>query len=84
MSIAGLRSFVAKLGASAPVGKAPPTPPHQPDVDGDGSKEFQTPHGPVTLSARELETCAQTGAKPETYAANKAAMQKARSTRSGV
>ena len=43
-----------------------------------GSKEFSTPHGPIVLSARELEGCVQAGAKPEVYAANKALQAKAR------
>lgn len=38
-------------------------------------QEFNTPNGIVTLSARELENCKQTGAKPEDYAALKALRQ---------
>jgi hypothetical protein len=37
-----------------------------------GAKTFSTPHGQVTLSARELVTCKEVGAKPEVYAVNKA------------
>lgn len=49
------------------------TPPASGDAtDADGSKEFQTPDGPVTLSASELSECQRAGAKPEVYAANKA------------
>ena len=39
-----------------------------------GEREFKTPDGVVTLSASELMACAKAGAKPEEYAANKAAM----------
>ena len=37
-----------------------------------GGRTFETPHGLITLTARELKTCKETGAKPEVYAANKA------------
>lgn len=35
-------------------------------------RTFKTPHGDVTLSSDELAACAEFGAKPATYAANKA------------
>lgn len=41
-------------------------------TENDGSKVFETKHGPVTLSARELANCKEAGADPEVYALNKA------------
>ena len=38
----------------------------------DGSKTFETPFGPVTLSAAQIEECKKLGAKPEEFAALKA------------
>jgi len=43
-----------------------------------GSKDFQTAHGIVTLSASELKACADAKATPEAYASNKAIMTAAR------
>lgn len=71
MDIAELRAHVGEQRtARAPNGKTKTPTPAQ--GAGDGSKTFQTSHGPVTVSAREIEDCAQAGAKPENYAANKA------------
>ena len=36
---------------------------------GDGSKEFVTPYGVVTLTANQLRECERSGAKPEAFAA---------------
>ena len=46
-----------------------------------GDREFVTPNGVVTLSAREIQNCEQAGAKLETYAANKAIHLKARGSK---
>ena len=47
-------------------------PPTTGSVSTDGSKEFETPHGACRLSASEIKTCADVGADPAVYAANKA------------
>lgn len=39
-----------------------------------GSRAFTTKHGPIVLSASELAECKRAGARPEVYAANKAAL----------
>lgn len=81
--IADLRDRVAKLSAAGGTRRAAPVPPRRtatlsaPGGGGD-AKEFQTPHGVVTLSARELAICTERGAKPEEYAANKALRESAR------
>lgn len=70
-----LRERVQKLsaarGGSAP--KAPTPPSARPSNGADtGEQEVSTPLGVVKLSAREIQTCKEVGAKLEDYAANKA------------
>lgn len=75
--LADMRARVKALGA----GRPPPAkidPPAGPAGGDAGSKQFSTPHGVVTLSAREIANCAELGAKVETYAANKAVHEAAR------
>jgi phage I-like protein len=68
MSLDELREHVTEAKLTAPKPAKLP----KDDGAGEGAKTFSTPHGAVTLSASELEACAETGAKPEIYAANKA------------
>ena len=76
MPIADFRDFVSDAvkskGGKVLASKA--QPPIQPGVQADGSRDFQTPHGTVTLSASELRVCEETKCNPKEYAANKAAM----------
>lgn len=76
--VAAMRDRVAKLRASRPAPAPGHTPPPAPVNDDSGSKTFETRHGTVTLSARELDNCTELGAKPEEYAANKAIRENAR------
>lgn len=85
MEIAELRAFVEELRVARgkgkpipPVGKTPAPPVPQPVAGAEQPREFATPNGVITLSARELRSCAETGAKPEEYAANKAIQLAAR------
>lgn len=77
MDLAELRSHCAEQRA-ARGGKAPtdPVPPVVGGDSADGGKEFNTPSGPVKLSARELSTCAELKVDPTVYAADKAARKK--------
>jgi phage I-like protein len=77
MDIAELRSHVADQKA-ARASKKTPTAPKSPAESG---KEFATPHGPITLSARELKFCADEKADPQVYANNKAFQIQARGGR---
>lgn len=80
--IAELRDRVAKLGsAGGGTRRSTPRPPVATSGGGSGdsgSKDFVTPNGTVTLSARELRICEEQKTKPEDYAANKAVMAAAR------
>lgn len=81
MSIGDLRVFAKKLGASRAPAEAPKPPTGSVSTGSAptaGERAIETPHGTVTLSARELRICAETGAKPEDYAANKAIHLKAK------
>jgi len=71
MPIADFRAFVASATAASS-GKPRPARAPADAARADGSQDFATPHGEVTLSASELAECARAGAKPEVYAANKA------------
>lgn len=51
---------------------------------GQGDQEFATPHGPVTLSAKQLAECAAAGAKPEVFAANLAFLNKSKRSKETV
>ncbi len=64
MPIATLRDRVKRL-AKSPPGHRPP------ELVTDG-RVIKTSRGEVTLSAREVKNCEETGAKIETYAENKA------------
>jgi hypothetical protein len=81
MPMADFRDYVADALKSAPktASKAPSTTP----IKASQGQDFVTPHGVVTLSASELESCAETGAKPEDYAANKAVRDSQRTSRGG-
>lgn len=59
-------------------GKLPeaPKPPAGGGTNAAGAKEFATPDGTVTLSARELAMCAEKNLDPNTYATSKAAREK--------
>jgi hypothetical protein len=50
---------------------AGPVPPVTPS-GGQGDQEIDTEHGPVTVTASEVRTCKEVGAKIEVYATNKA------------
>lgn len=78
MDIAELRSHVADQKAARASKKPAPTTPKSPTEDG---KEFVTPHGTITLSARELKVCADEKADPQVYANNKAFQIQARGGR---
>lgn len=71
-------ALLSARGGKLPPDIKPPTCGGGSEPPAAGSKVFETPHGPVTLSARELKTCEETGAKPEVYAANKAIQLSAR------
>lgn len=81
-----LRARVAKLsearGVKAPAGPfgVPPVPPRGAETAPEEgvAKTFIVRGRTVELSARELEACADAGAKPEIYAANKLARQASR------
>lgn len=77
MPIEKLRARLAQLKTNRSGARHEVRPPASSSPTGTG-KTFDTPHGPVELSARELQFCAEYGAKPEEVAANKAAMAKAR------
>lgn len=77
MPIADFREYVADAVRASGSKRAPKAPVAASTSSGTG-KEFQTPTGPVMLSAREIAECEQVGAKPEIYAANKALFLKAR------
>lgn len=71
MSIADFREYVAdaiKANAGKPVTPKAPTA----DAPSAGDRVFETPHGSVTLSAREIAGCTSAKADPAVYAANKA------------
>lgn len=74
--IADLRDRVAKLTA-ARGGRlnAVHSPPVGTNVDEPGGKEFATPDGPYTVSARELASLAKKKIDPATYAATRAAIR---------
>lgn len=72
---ARVASLLAARGGVMPTSPAVPTATTSPE---DGGRVVNTPHGAVTLSAREVEGCHETGAKLEDYAANKAIRAKAR------
>lgn len=76
MPIADLRAMHADA-VKAHGGKPAPVKPPA-GGGGDGSREVDTPHGLVTVSAREIKNCEDVGAKLEVYAANKALQIKAR------
>lgn len=77
MTITELRQHVADAVGSTPTRGSGPLPPTGSEDAAPGG-EFVTPHGPITLSARELANCKAAGADPATYAANKAIQMKAR------
>jgi hypothetical protein len=76
--LAELRARVATHKA-AKAGKVPNAPPAR-GSGGDG-KSFKTSHGLITLSASEIQTCEESGAKLEAYAENKAIREAARRTK---
>lgn len=71
MPIAELRAHVAEQRKAR--GGATKASKSQAPKPADG-RTFSTPFGAVTLSDDELKTCAEVGAKPEVYAAKKAAL----------
>lgn len=79
MPIAELRQHV-KEQRTARASKTPkakveikPAPSATPALEAEGEgQEFNTPHGTVTLSAREMRFCNDAKADPKVYAANKA------------
>lgn len=70
-----LRARVATLKQAK---GTPPTPPARKDEAPAGGRAFTTSQGVVTLSASEIKTCEESGAKPEAYAENKAIREAAR------
>lgn len=73
-----LRARVATLKAAK---GAPLTPPKRGEgapAGGGDSRSFTTSHGVVTLSASEIKSCEESGAKLEAYAENKAIREAAR------
>lgn len=77
MSLAELRARGAQFGIklSAPAAR-PPTPRGAGGEHEQGSKDFPTSHGVVTLSARELAMCDEMKVAPADYAAKKATQKK--------
>lgn len=64
-------ALLAARGGKLP--EAPQPPPGNASAGaGAGDLEIVTPHGTVTITAREKANCEKAGAKLETYAANKA------------
>lgn len=60
---------------------APLTPPTRKDPAAGDGRTFTTSQGVVTLSASEIKSCEESGAKPEAYAENKAIREAARRTK---
>jgi hypothetical protein len=76
-SITDLRARVAVVKKAK--GAAPPAPPTRKDeTPATGGRSITTAHGVVTLSASEIKSCEESGAKPEAYAENKAIREAAR------
>jgi phage I-like protein len=75
IKIETLRNKVAAQKAARASKKTPTAPKQNAE---DGGKQFTTPHGVVTLSARELAVCADAKADPQVYANNKAFQDHAR------
>lgn len=84
LNLEGLRAYVEDAVKANPnKGMRPwaPRPPRKGARVGAGDEvaaTFQTTHGEVELSARELRTCAELKAKPLDYATNKAIHEAAR------
>lgn len=51
---------------------------HMPPPAGGGGRTFTTSQGLITLTASEIKTCEESGAKPEAFAENKAIREAAR------
>jgi hypothetical protein len=75
-SVPDMRARVAVLKKSRGTPLAPPT--RKTGSAPAGGREFTTSHGVVTLSASEIKSCEESGAKPEAYAENKAIREAAR------
>lgn len=68
LSVDDLEKMVAPFRGKPPAGLLSRiTPPSSPST-GDGSKEFVTRFGTVTLTANQLAECERAGAKPEIFA----------------
>lgn len=85
MPIERLRTRLAQLKTNRSGTRHEVRPPAS-NTSGAGTgaaKTFETPVGPVELSARELRFCEEAGAKPEEYAANKAELERRRARNRG-
>lgn len=72
MPIADFDALVADALKGGSKTKAPPSP-SKDGKNADGSREFVTKHGPYTMSARELQKCADKKIDPAKYAENRLA-----------
>jgi ribosomal protein L12E/L44/L45/RPP1/RPP2 len=77
--IAELRDRVAVLKKAKVTAITPPA--RKEAAPADGGRAFTTSHGVVTLSASEIKSCEEMGAKPESYAENKAIREAARAAK---
>lgn len=80
---ARVKALLSARGGHVPAATTPPAGGGS-KPGGTGDQTFNTPHGVVTLTARELATCKEVNAKPEEYAANKAIHEKAKANQASA